>query len=147
MALLGDLLFDFFQQIVGVFFVDVQLAVAGDAEGSRPEYLIAAKKLAGLQIHNPSQRHKVQFVVLARQAQDARQYARHGCHPHHGLPLSFEQGPDAQGLVEDAGEGVRRIDDNGREDRFEFFLPVLAHEVEVLVFESARLPEVDAFGG
>ena len=74
-------------------------------------------------------------------------YSRHGRHAHHFLSLFFEQGTDAQGLVEHVGEGMSRINDDGREDRFEFFLPVLAHEVEVLVFESARLPEVDAFGG
>ena len=67
--------------------------------------------------------------------------------PHHRLALSFEQGTDAQGLVEYAGERMGRIDDDGREDRFELFFPVLMDEVEVLAFELARLPQVDALGG
>ena len=49
-------------------------------------------------------------------------------------------------LLSTWGKGWAGIDDDGREDRFELFLPVLAHEVEVLVFESTRLPEVDALG-
>ena len=78
--------------------------------------------------------------------QDARQDARHGRHAHHQLALSFEQGTDAQGLVEHAGEGMGRIDDDGREDRFELFFPVLMHKVEMLALDLARLPQVDALG-
>ena len=89
----------------------------------------------------------MEAVTLVGQAQDARQYSRHSRHTHHRLPLVFEQGTDAQGLVEHVGEGMGWIDDDGCEDRFELFLPVLTHEVEVLVFESARLPQVDALGG
>ena len=82
----------------------------------------------------------MEVIALVGQAQNARQHARHGRHTHHHLPLFFEQGTDAQGLVEHVGEGMGRIDDDGREDRFEFFLPVLTHEVEVLVFELAAPP-------
>ena len=141
---LGDLL----EEVVGFLLVDVELGVAGDAEGAVAGHAVALEEILEVVGDDPGQGHHVHgAVVPVGQGQDPRQHPRHGDHAHGGLAVLLQKDADAQGLVQHPREGMGGIDDDGREDGLQLAAPVAADEGRLLAAQLGDLVEVDLLGG
>ena len=72
LSLVFYLLGDLFHEIVSFLFVEIEFAVARNAERRRGNHFTAAKEFADLQVHDACQRDKVLPAIAVGQPQKAR---------------------------------------------------------------------------
>ena len=140
----GDLL----EQVVRLFFVDVELAVAGDAKSRPPGHLVPLEELVEVVGDDAGKGHEVHGVAIGVwEPENPRQNPGDGDDADGGGAVRLQQHPVAESLVEDPGEGMRRIDRYRGEDRFQLFLPVALDEGALLTGKVMDFPQVDPLIG
>ena len=100
---------DGFQQRTRLFFLEVEVAVAGDAKGGAGEDFVAAIHAGGVTLDEVGEKDIVLGAVGGGHAHKARQGTRNGENTEHGTggaaAFAAQQQREAHGLVQDAGKG------------------------------------------
>jgi hypothetical protein len=126
---------DAFEHGAALFFLHVQIAVARDAKGDAIEDVVAAKHRSDVRQDKVVEQKKVVATVglvgsgwkrnqrrqCARNRDDTEDLLRSALH----LPLVTKQQSKAQRLVEDAGEGVRGVDGDRRQQGIDLLMEEL----------------------
>ncbi len=118
---LDQFLLDRTHQVGALHLVDVEVAVAGDAERARMHDLEPGEQCPEVGLHDVGGEHVRALAVDLGQPQDARQRARH-LHDRHAVGAALrarvgEQHDEVQRLVEQDRERVGRVDRERRQDR------------------------------
>ena len=146
-AAVVQLVLDRLEQVVDVSFVDVEFAVPGDAEMPEAEDFRPRKEVGEIVADEVAEVDEIAAVVLARQTDEAREDARHLDHGEAAVGLAvardFELHDDVEGLVQELGKGVRRIDAERGEHGAHVGAVVLLHPGAVRGFEVLVIEEVD----
>ena len=137
-------------QIGDVVVVDEQFAVAGDAKLMHAEHFESRKQLPGKRLHARRQQHEPvsRVAQLRRQGHDPGQGAR-GLH-HAQLDIAAEGVGAAelhgehQVLVDDAGEGMRRIEADRREQGRNFGLEIMLRPGALRIGPVGQAVQADA---
>ena len=150
-AALRELAFDGAAQVVDLFLVDEQVAVARDAELPAALDLHALEQLADAALHDRRQvaEHERPGVALgARDLHDAGQRPRHlqdrevGVAPERVGALELDD--EVQALVLDARERARRIERERREHGFHVLLEVSFEHLVDTAWHAGALQQLDA---
>ena len=139
---------DGFKQRARFFFFEVEVGVAGDAEGGVGEDLVAAIHAGEVLGDQVLEEQVVVFALGGGQADKAGQGAGHGDHAEDlgagAAALGAEQEREAESLVEDAGKGMGGVDGDGGEERIDFALEVVFGEGAGFVAEFFPVEQADA---
>ena len=99
---------DGFEQRARFFFLEVEIAVAGDAKGGAGEDFVAAIHAAGVALDEVGEKDVVLGAVGGGDAHEARQGTGNGEHAEHGAggaaAFAAQQQRQAHGLVQNARE-------------------------------------------
>jgi hypothetical protein len=115
-----------------LFFLHVEVGVAGDAAGSAAENLVAAEHGLDVGFDEVVEEEKVVLAVPFGKGDKTRQGSWDGDDAENlwgvaglGSTLVAEEQCQAEGLVEDAWEGVGWVDGNGGQERVDLFMEEL----------------------
>ncbi len=116
---------DAFEQAARLFFLKVEVAVAGDAKGRGGEDLVSAIHAGCVALDKIVEEKEVRGAALGGNGHEARQGAGNSDYAENqaaSLALAAQQQGEAESLVEHAGKGVGGIDGDGREERIDLAL-------------------------
>ena len=139
------------REVLDIFLVDEQLAVAGDAELVGAGHAHAGEQLVDELVQDARQKDEVVrfFGDFVGQAHDARQRARRAQQGHVALApecvAAFERNREVEALVEDARERMRWIEAERRQHRHHFVLEVTLQPAGLLGRPLVARDEADAF--
>ena len=140
------------QQIVDLFFVDEQVAVARDSELIAAGDFHAGEQVADVGVHDRRQKHEVvrRLRDRRRQPHQSRQRARR---LHHRFAagaaeciFAFERHDEAQALVQHLRKRVRGIESHRAQDRHEVVREIVTQPLRLLLVPAIARNEADAFG-
>ena len=137
-------------QVLDLFLVHVQVAVAGDAELIAAQHLHAGEQLAYVRVDDGGQEHETMVAAgdLARQLDHARQHARRLHQRDPGLAaegvLAGQLHREVQALVEDARERVRRVEPDRREHRHQLAEEIVLDPVALRTVPLAATQKANA---
>ena len=146
-------------QILGLFFVDEQVAVARDAKLMAAEHLHAGKQFADEGVQYRGKENEAVFVICAifttaqrrGQTDDAWQQARRLNDGDAGMAtegiLAVEFDGEIQTLVEDTWKRVGRIQSDRRQHRHQLAQKIIANPRRLRCAPVGTQEEMDAFGG
>ncbi len=128
LAAIVELDADGFQQGAGLFLLEVEVGVAGDAEGGVAQDLVAAVHAAEVLGDEVLEQQVIEFAVGRGQADEAGQRAGDGNHAEDlgagAAALGAEQQGETESLVEDAGKGVSGVNGDGGQEGIDLALEV-----------------------
>ena len=128
-----------FKQGARLFFLQVEVAVAGDAEGGATDDLVAGEEARRTCLNEFVQEEEAKLAGGRGQPDETRQRAGYGEDAEDvaggAAALSFEQKGDAECLIEDARKGVRGVNGDGREQSVDFAIEVVVDVAESVVVE------------
>jgi len=110
---------DGFEKIARLFFLQIEVAVTGDAEWSGRHNVIAVIHALGVMGDQIGKENEIRGV-LRRQAHQARQSARHRDHTRisdGGASSPAQKQAETQRFIDHAGKGMRGIDRHRSEQR------------------------------
>ena len=146
---LAEFVFDGAQEVAGFFLVDVEVAVARDAEHVGAMDFDAVEEAADMGLHEVAEEDEVLAVaVFFGEGQEAREDARD---LHDGeiggevFALQFDE--EVEAFVEELREGVRGVDGQRGEDGEDFAFEVVVEVGARGRFDVGVTVEADAFGG
>src|SRR5271155_3641064 len=111
-----------FQDAAGFLFLEVEVAVAGNAKRGGGKDFVAMVEPFGERVNDIVEKHIVNLALGRGQAHQARQGAWHGDHSKINLgtaALAPQQKREAQRLVQDVRKRMRGIDGDWREQRLD----------------------------
>ena len=136
------------QQRTGLFLLEVEVGVAGDAEGGAGQHLVAAVHAGQILRDQILQQQVIEGSLGRGQADEPGQGARHRDHPQHlragTAPLASEQESQAESLVQNARKGMGRIDRDGRQQRVNLLLEVILGKVAGLWVQLPPFQQANA---
>jgi len=160
----GDALFDFeadggaaaevaqlgldgLEEVFGFFLVDVEVAVAGDAEGVGAGQPVAGEELAGAQLDDLGQENETLDLagLVGIEAHEAREDARDG--EDGDELLDVERGDDVERLVAELGKRVRLVEGERGEHGQHLLFEISLHPVELAGGELVGVFDDDALFG
>src|SRR5262249_31794806 len=115
LAALGDLRVHDFEKAASFFLLEIEIAVAGDAERGGSQDFIAAVKFSGIRRDDVLQENVLDGFAGSGNAEKPGKRAGNGDHTEEGFVLSAtaaQQESDAERFVADVRERVRGIDGN-----------------------------------
>ena len=137
-----------FEQRARLFLLEVEVGVAGHAKGGVGQHFVAAVHAGQILRDQVLQEQVVELAVGGGQANEPRQGARHGDHTQHlragTAPLGAQQQRQAEGLVQHARKGMRRVDRDRSQQRVDFALEVVLGELVGLVVQFIPFEQPDA---
>ena len=143
--------FDRFEQVVGIFFVEVQLAVARDPEMPVTENVRSGKQIGEVMADELAEKDVILARIIARQFHQLRQHPRH---LHDGemaqclaLLRHFQLHHHVQRFVEQLREGMRRIDRQRRQQREDVVEEMVLDPVPLGLADIAAVDQHDAHLG
>ena len=146
-AAVVEFILDRLEQIVRVFFVDVQPAVAGDPEMPVAEDPCAGEQIGQVMSDETAEEHIVLRRIVARQFHQSRQDARHLHHGEVAQPLAalrhFQLHHHVQRLVQQLRERMRRVDRQRREHRAHLGAVIALNPPAVGLPQLGELQETD----
>ena len=117
-----------FKQRARFFFFEVEVGVAGDAEGGAGLDFVAAIHAAEVLRDEVLEKQVVEFAVFGGEADEAGKSARDSDDAEDlragAFALAAKQQGEAERFVEDARKGMRGIDGDGGEKRIDFALEI-----------------------
>ena len=141
------------QEVVHLFLVHKQVAVAGDAELIAAGRAHARKQLIDVGVDDGGQEHELvaRPVVSLRQPHDAGQGAGR-LHDGHAAAaakgvLAVQRDDETQALVQHAGEWMRRVQPDGRQYRLQLVVEEAFQPLALALVPFVAAQETDAFGG
>ena len=115
-----EFVFDRFEEVTGVGFVDVELAISGDAEVPETENFCSWKEIGEVMADELAEVDKIASIAIAGEANEAGEDARDLDNGEASIGVTvafdFELDDDIEGFVEELGEGVGGIDAEWGED-------------------------------
>ena len=135
-AQVAQLVLDALEEIFGLLLVDVEVAVAGDAEGEGAVDTVAGEELVGAELDDFAEEDEP-FRAAGRggDLHHAREDPGHGQDGEEPLVLRrggvVDRDDDVERLVAQLGEGMRGIDGQRGEDRIHLGAEVAAHPGEL----------------
>ena len=148
LAAIVQFVFNRLEQIVGVFFVDVQLAVARDAEMPVTKDICARKQIGEVVADEMAEEDVILAWIVAGQFHQPRQHARHLDHgemtQHLAALRHFELHHHVQRFVQQLGKRMRRINGQRRHYRADLRAVVVFDPHAVGVAEFGELQKADA---
>ena len=147
-AALDEFSFDRAHQVRRLHFVDVDVAVARDAEAARMQHFEPGEQVLQPRLHDVGGEDAHPLAVRGGQTRNARQHARH-LHDGDAMHLARlarveQQHREVERLVEQHRERVRRIDRERREHRVDLALEVPVDPIALRLRQLMRLPDLDA---
>ncbi len=138
--------FDAAEEVFGFFLVDVEVAVAGDAELVSSAEFHAMEECTDVMLDDVADPDKFGGVPGARDGDDAGEDAGDLDDGEFGLFfVVFEFDNDVQAFVEEDGEGVDGIDGEGGEDGVDFIAEVILQVSEIIGGDIGVGEEADIF--
>jgi hypothetical protein len=117
-----------FEQGARFFLLEIEVGVARDAEGGMRQNLVTAVHADEVLRNQVLEQQVIETAIGCGQADEARQRAGHGDHPQYlragATAFGSEQQSQAKSLIENAREGVGRVDADGGQQRVNFPLKI-----------------------
>src|SRR5579864_1087216 len=138
-----------FQQVAGLFFFQVEVAVTGNTEGRHGNDIVATIH-PGRMIGEQVGKKNIINAACGRQAHHARQHAGNGddAHIRAGCaPFAPQQQADAKRLVQYPWKGMRRINGDRRQERIHFLFAIGIDESFLLGREVFEFKDANAVAG
>ena len=133
-----------FKQRARFFLLEVEVGVAGDAEGGVGEHLVAAIHAGQILRDQVLEQQVIVRAFGGGQADETGQCAGHGDHAEHlragAAALGAEQQSEAESFVEHARKGVGGVDGDGRQQRINLALEVVFGKGAGFVAELVPTP-------
>ncbi len=137
-----------------LFLLQVEVAVAGDAEGRAGEHGVAAEHGLSLRLDEVMEKDEAMFAGGRGQCDQARQRTRHGDDAKLGLrdaqsagALAAQKQSEAERFVQHTREGVRRVDRDRGEQRVDLGLVEVQGMRTRCLIEFVPLENVDLLFG
>ncbi len=146
LAAVVQLFADGLEQRAGLFFLQVEIAVASDAEGCAADDGVAGEEALGVGFDEFLQGEDADIAVGCGQQDPALERAGDVDDAEHRdvATLAPEEESEAEGLVEDARKRVGGVDGDGGEQRVDFALVIGLGEVAFVVAQAFPAEQMDA---
>ena len=151
----AQLFLDLLQEVLGLLLVDVQVAVARDAEGMGPDELVAGEELSRAELDDVAQEDRALRARLGRGNRDQpREDPRHG-QDRNVLDRAvlvlvvgaLQRDHDVERLVSQLGKGVGLVERQRGQDREDLVAEVCPHPVDLRLREIVRGAEENSLAG